>query len=93
MRTTIAVSTAFLCICLSAPATATPLTTSERVAAFEELRSGDDQTTATAAAAPNVAPDELLQRGEESYRGGRYAAAIHDLRAASDAFLTPQQMR
>lgn len=37
--------------------------------------------------------DELLQRGQNNYRAGHYAEAAKDLRAASEAWLTPDQMR
>jgi Flp pilus assembly protein TadD len=42
---------------------------------------------------PTVAPDDLLARGRDNYRAGRYAEAITDLRAAADAILSPAQMQ
>lgn len=44
-------------------------------------------------AAQTATPDDLLQRGQANYRSGHYAEAVTDLRAASDALLTPEQMR
>ena len=48
---------------------------------------------AGASAAQSATPDDLLQRGQANYRSGHYAEAITDLRAASDALLTPEQMK
>jgi Tetratricopeptide repeat len=45
------------------------------------------------AQAPAVTPDDLLARGRASYQAGRYTDAINDLRAATDAILTPSQMQ
>src|SRR5437867_3768529 len=42
--------------------------------------------------AQSPAPDDLLQRGRDSYRSGHYADAIKDLSAAADAFLSPAQV-
>jgi tetratricopeptide (TPR) repeat protein len=39
------------------------------------------------------APDDLLQRGRDSYRSAHYADAIKDLSAAADAFLSPDQVQ
>lgn len=46
-----------------------------------------------ATAPPTGSPDELLQRGQDDYRAGRYTQAVTELRSASEAFLTPEQMR
>ncbi|HEY6136257.1 MAG TPA: hypothetical protein VI670_00670 [Thermoanaerobaculia bacterium] len=35
--------------------------------------------------------DDLYLHGRKELRGGRYAEAVNDLRAAADAYLTPQQ--
>src|SRR5438093_561421 len=43
------------------------------------------------AQAPNVSPDDLLQRGRDNYRAGKYREAIRDLSAAADAILSPSQ--
>ena len=40
-----------------------------------------------------VPPADLLQRGRQHYRAGRYAEAANDLRAAADGLLTPEQMK
>jgi len=45
------------------------------------------------AQAPSVSPDDLLQRGRDDYRAGRYSQAITDLSAAADAILSPAQMQ
>jgi tetratricopeptide (TPR) repeat protein len=45
----------------------------------------------TTAKAPKLAPDDLLQRGRDSYKAGRYAEAVPDLTAAADAFFSPAQ--
>ena len=50
-------------------------------------------TASVAAATDQVAPDELLQRGRDNYRAGKFAEAVNDLRGASEAYLTPEQMR
>jgi tetratricopeptide (TPR) repeat protein len=42
------------------------------------------------AMAPTSA-DDLYLHGRKELRGGRYAEAANDLRAAADAYLTPQQ--
>jgi len=42
--------------------------------------------------AQSPAPDDLLQRGRDSYRSGHYADAIKNLSAAADAFLSPAQV-
>src|SRR5947209_6170643 len=42
--------------------------------------------------AQSPAPDDLLQRGRDSYRAGHYADAGKDLSAAADAFLSPAQV-
>src|SRR6266849_868607 len=43
--------------------------------------------------AQSPAPDELLQRGRDSYRSAHYADAVVDLTAAADAFLSPAQVQ
>src|SRR5438132_10457782 len=43
--------------------------------------------------AQSPAPDDLLQRGRDSYRSGHYADAVKDLSAAADAFLSPAQVQ
>jgi hypothetical protein len=50
-------------------------------------------TTVFAFAQAGVAPDSLLERGMSSYRSGNYQAAVDDLQAASQAYLSPQQMQ
>ncbi len=45
------------------------------------------------AQAPSVSPDDLLQRGRDNYRAGRYREAITDLAAAADAILSPATMQ
>jgi tetratricopeptide (TPR) repeat protein len=45
------------------------------------------------AQAPNVSPDDLLQRGRDKYRAGHFPEAIADLTAAADAILSPAQMQ
>jgi hypothetical protein len=67
------------------------------------VTSGSAQTTAPPApvqqpavqapAQPVTGPtaDQLLQRGRENYEAGRYAEAVQDLRAASAAFLSPEE--
>jgi len=45
------------------------------------------------AQAPNVSSDDLLQRGRDNYRAGKYREAITDLSAAADAILSPSQMQ
>jgi tetratricopeptide (TPR) repeat protein len=45
------------------------------------------------AQAPNVSPDDLLQRGRDNYRAGHYPQAIADLTTAADAILSPAQMQ
>ena len=42
--------------------------------------------------AQSPAPDDLLQRGRDSYRSGHYADAVKDLSAAADAFLSPAKV-
>lgn len=53
-------------------------------------------STATAGSAAARTPagipaDQLLQRGKESYRAGRYSDAAQDLRAAAAVFLSPEE--
>lgn len=67
------------------------------------VTSGSAQTTAPPApvqqpavqapAQPVTGPtaDQLLQRGRENYEAGRYSEAVQDLRAASAAFLSPEE--
>jgi hypothetical protein len=67
------------------------------------VTSGSAQTTAPPApvqqpavqapAQPVTGPaaDQLLQRGRENYKAGRYSEAIQDLRAAAAAFLSPEE--
>jgi hypothetical protein len=43
--------------------------------------------------AQTPAPDEILQRGRDSFRTGHYEDAIKDLTAAADAFLAPAQVQ
>lgn len=43
--------------------------------------------------AQSPAPDEILQRGRDSFRSGNYQDAIKDLTAAADAFLSPAQVQ
>jgi hypothetical protein len=45
----------------------------------------------TAAVAQSPTPDELLQRGKDNFRGGHYNEAVSDLKAASEAYLAPEQ--
>jgi len=45
------------------------------------------------AQAPSTAPDALLERGIASYRAAQYADAAKDLKAASDALLSTEQMQ
>lgn len=47
---------------------------------------------AAGASAQTSGPD-LLQRGQDDYRAGRYAAAADELKAAADAFLSPEAKR
>ena len=79
MRTTFAIPTAFLLLVLGGCRTAPP----------------PNVTIVPPEPAPVVATplDPVLQRGIESYRAGKYAEAVTDLRAAADALLTPEQMR
>lgn len=42
---------------------------------------------------PSVNPDDALARGRSNYQAGRYSEAATDLRAASDALLSSQQMQ
>ncbi len=78
MRTTFAIPTAFLLLVLGGCRTAPP----------------PNVTTVPTEPAPvATAVDPVLQRGIDSYRAGRYAEAVTDLRSAADALLTPEQMR
>ena len=43
--------------------------------------------------AQSPAPDEILQRGRDSFRTGHYEDAVKDLTAAADAFLSPAQVQ
>src|ERR1700730_11811452 len=43
--------------------------------------------------AQTPAPDEILQRGRDSFRSGHYDDAVKDLTAAADAFLSPAQVQ
>src|SRR5437763_13220424 len=43
--------------------------------------------------AQTPAPDEILQRGRDSFRTGHYEDAIKDLTAAADGFLSPAQVQ
>jgi hypothetical protein len=43
--------------------------------------------------AQTPAPDEILQRGRDSFRTGHYEDAVRDLTAAADAFLAPAQVQ
>src|SRR5258708_6237652 len=43
--------------------------------------------------AQTPAPDELLQRGRDSFRTAHYEDAIKDLTAAADGFLSPAQVQ
>ncbi|HKO54304.1 MAG TPA: hypothetical protein VJ276_00420, partial [Thermoanaerobaculia bacterium] len=45
----------------------------------------------TIAVAQSVTPDELLQRGKDNFRSGHYNEAVADLKAASEAYLAPEQ--
>jgi hypothetical protein len=94
VRNRIAISTTLLLICLAGSLVAAPLTPSARLAVFTELRAavdGGDQ--GTGGSTPSASPEEFLARGQDHYRAGRYTEAVSDLRAAADAFLTPEQMR
>src|SRR5206468_12109752 len=42
---------------------------------------------------PNISSADLLQRGRDNYRAGKYREAITDLSAAADAILSPSQMQ
>ena len=43
--------------------------------------------------AQTPAPDEILQRGRDSFRTAHYEDAVKDLTAAADAFLAPAQVQ
>src|ERR1700737_2292674 len=43
--------------------------------------------------AQSSAPDQILQRGSDSFRTGHYEEAVKDLSAAADAFLSPAQVQ
>lgn len=43
--------------------------------------------------AQTPAPEEILQRGRDSFRTGHYQDAVKDLTAAADAFLAPAQVQ
>ncbi len=91
MRRTISILTAFLCLSLIGTVSfgVTSAITEERLAMIAELHDIVDQ----APEPPNVSPDDLLQRGRDNYQSAHYAEAVNDLRAAAEAFLTPDQMK
>src|SRR5258705_3730822 len=43
--------------------------------------------------AQTLAPEEILQRGRDSFRTGHYEDAVKDLTAAADAFLAPAHVQ
>lgn len=59
--------------------------------ALTALAAPVNTTGQTAAVAGS--PDDLLRQGQDDYRAGRYTQAVTELQAASEAFLTPEQMR